>query len=83
MDGENRRVTFKTLFGIATAILSFMATVLWFVMTDRIKTAEAKIELKVDKADFIRAFDKFDVKLEKIDAAIREHESNAARRRGD
>lgn len=89
MAGENgeRRVTYKTLFGLASGLLGSIALILWFVMSDRVKTAEANIdkmqERKLDKEDFYRAMNDIRAQYQSIDSAIREHERRAARRSGD
>lgn len=83
-NGERRGVTYKTMFGISSAVLGSAAMVLWLVMSDRVKTAEGAIDdlqkAKVDKMDFIRAMDKIDEQYKTVINKIDEHDRNSARR---
>ncbi len=83
-ESGERRVTFKTLFIIAAGILSFLATGMMYMTSDRVKDAEAKIEKlrdgKLDRMEYYRDIGEIKVMLMEIRKDLHEHEVASQRR---
>lgn len=93
---EDRRVGWKTLFGISGGVLSFVAMIVLSLATDRIKAVEGSVkaceaatEKKVDQAEFNATILRMEgymkelrQKDDKIIDMLRMHEDASARRGG-